>query len=272
MAGRCISLQKDSVSSLFAVSFFIRMSAAKQRLDLLLVARGYFESREKAQRAIMAGGVSIGEQRADKPGTRVAEDAAITVKTADRYVGRGGLKLEAALVQFGVDPTGQTCLDIGASTGGFTDCLLQHGATKIFAIDVGHSQLDWKIRSDARVIVREKLNARYLTRADIPDPIEVCVIDVSFISLTLILPPAAALLSNGGVIIPLIKPQFELRKEDVGRGGVVRDPALHERAVEKIRAFTATLPGLAWNGLIESPILGGEGNKEFLACLRAASV
>ena len=248
------------------------MSAAKQRLDLLLVARGYFESREKAQRAIMAGGVSIGEQRADKPGTRVAEDAAITVKTADRYVGRGGLKLEAALVQFGVDPTGQTCLDIGASTGGFTDCLLQHGATKIFAIDVGHSQLDWKIRSDARVIVREKLNARYLTRADIPDPIEVCVIDVSFISLTLILPPAAALLSNGGVIIPLIKPQFELRKEDVGRGGVVRDPALHERAVEKIRAFTATLPGLAWNGLIESPILGGEGNKEFLACLRAASV
>ncbi|MDR3401621.1 MAG: TlyA family RNA methyltransferase [Chthoniobacter sp.] len=248
------------------------MSAVKQRLDQLLVARGYFESREKAQRAIMAGTVSIGEQRADKPGTRVAEDAPIQVKTAERYVGRGGLKMEAALARFGIDPTGATCLDIGASTGGFTDCLLQHGAAKVFAIDVGHSQLDWKIRSDPRVIVREKLNARHLTRADIPDPISICVIDVSFISLTLILPPAVALLSNGGVIIPLIKPQFELRKEDVGKGGVIRDPALHEQAVEKIRAFVATLPGLVWSGLIESPILGGEGNKEFLACLRAASV
>src|SRR5439155_3732002 len=163
----------------------------------------------------------------------------------------GGLKLEAALAQFGIDPTGATCLDIGASTGGFTDCLLQHGAARVYAIDVGHSQLDWKIRRDPRVIVREKLNARHLTRADIPDPIAVCVIDVSFISLTLILPPALAVLSNGGVIIPLIKPQFELRKEDVGRGGVVREPALHERAVEKIRAFTATLPGLVWSGLIE---------------------
>ena len=248
------------------------MSAAKQRLDQLLVARGFFESREKAQRAIMAGAVSIGEQRADKAGTKVAEDAAISVKAAERYVGRGGLKMEGALAAFGIDPTGATCLDIGASTGGFTDCLLQHGAAKVFAIDVGHSQLDWKIRSDPRVVVREKLNARYLTRADIPDPIAVCVIDVSFISLTLILPPAAALLSNGGVIVPLIKPQFELRKEDVGRGGVVRDAALHEQAVEKIRAFVATLPGLRWDGLIESPILGGEGNKEFLACLRAASV
>jgi len=180
--------------------------------------------------------------------------------------------MEAALAAFQVNPTGATCLDVGASTGGFTDCLLQHGAAKVYAIDVGHSQLDWKIRSDPRVVVREKLNARYLTRDDIPDPIAVCVIDVSFISLTLILPPAAALLSNGGVIIPLIKPQFELRKEDVGKGGVVRDAGLHEQAVEKIRAFVATLPGLTWTGLIESPILGGEGNKEFLACLRAASV
>jgi 23S rRNA (cytidine1920-2'-O)/16S rRNA (cytidine1409-2'-O)-methyltransferase len=247
------------------------MPIAKQRLDQLLVARGYFESREKAQRAIMAGVVSVGEQRADKPGTRIAEDAELHVKSTERYVGRGGLKMEAALAQFAVDPTGATCLDIGASTGGFTDCLLQHGAARVFAIDVGHSQLDWKIRSDPRVVVREKLNARHLTRADIPDPIAVCVIDVSFISLTLILPPAAALLSNGGVIIPLIKPQFELRKEDVGKGGVIRDPALHEQAVEKIRAFVATLPGFTWSGLIESPILGGEGNKEFLACLRTAS-
>jgi len=248
------------------------MPTAKQRLDQLLVARGYFESREKAQRAIMAGSVKVGEQRADKPGTRVPEDAAIQVKTAERYVGRGGLKMEAALAHFAVDPTGATCLDIGASTGGFTDCLLQHGAARVFAIDVGHSQLDWKIRSDPRVVVREKLNARHLTRTDIPEPIALCVIDVSFISLTLILPPAAALLSNGGVIIPLIKPQFELRKEDVARGGVVRDPALHRRAVEKIRDFVAELPGVLWEGVIESPILGGEGNKEFLACLRTPSV
>ena len=247
------------------------MPAAKQRLDQLLVARGLFESREKAQRAIMAGTVSIGEQLADKPGQRVAEDAVLTVKAAERYVGRGGLKMEAALPHFGVNPTGAICLDIGASTGGFTDCLLQHGAAKVYAIDVGHSQLDWKIRSDPRVVVREKLNARYLSRDDIPEPIEVCVIDVSFISLTLILPPAVALLSNGGVIVPLIKPQFELRKEDVGRGGVVREPALHERAVEKIRAFVATLSGVAWTGVMESPILGGEGNKEFLACIRASA-
>src|SRR5581483_3824504 len=170
----------------------------KSRLDQLLVARGLFESREKAQRAIMAGEVRVGDHTADKPGTKIAEDAEIFVKSASRYVSRGGLKLEAALAQFGIDPTGATCLDIGASTGGFTDCLLQHGAAKVFAIDVGHSQLDWKIRSDPRVVVREKLNARHLTRADIPDPISLCVIDVSFISLTLILPPAVALLSNGG--------------------------------------------------------------------------
>src|SRR5258706_15230282 len=195
----------------------------KLRLDHLLVARGLFESRERAQRAIMAGEVTVDERIVDKAGTRVAEDAAIAVKSAERYVGRGGFKLEAALAQFAVDPRGATCLDIGASTGGFTDCLLQHGAAKVWAIDVGHSQLDWKIRSDPRVVVREKLNARHLTRADIPDPIAVCVIDVSFISLTLILPPAAALLSNGGVIIPLIKPQFELRRQDVGKGGVIRD-------------------------------------------------
>ena len=177
---------------------------SKSRLDLLLVARGLFESREKAQRAIMAGLVRVGEERVDKPGTKVAEDAAITVAPGERYVGRGGLKLEAALREFGVDPAGATCLDIGASTGGFTDCLLQHGAAKVHAIDVGHSQLDWKIRSDPRV--------------------------------------------------------------------VVRDPALHGVAVEKIRAFVSDTLGQRWEGLIESPILGGEGNKEFLACLRAASV
>lgn len=245
------------------------MAAPKLRLDQLLVARGLFESREKAQRAIMAGEVTVAERVMDKPGTKVAEDAAVTVKAAERFVGRGGFKLEAALAHFAIETAGRTCLDIGASTGGFTDCLLQHGAARVWAIDVGHSQLDWKIRSDARVVVREKLNARHLTRADIPEAIEVCVIDVSFISLTLILPPAAALLSDGGVIISLIKPQFELRKQDVARGGVVRDAAKHAEAVEKIRVFVETLPALRWAGVIESPILGGEGNKEFLACLRA---
>ena len=245
---------------------------SKSRLDLLLVARGFFDSREKAQRAIMAGQVQVGEERVDKAGTKVAADAPITVAAGERYVGRGGLKLEGALREFGIDPSGATCLDIGASTGGFTDCLLQHGAAKVHAIDVGHSQLDWKIRSDSRVVVREKLNARYLTRDDIPDPISICVIDVSFISLTLILPPAFELLAPEGVIIPLIKPQFELRKEDVARGGVVRDPALHNAAVEKIRTFVSDTLRQRWLGLIESPILGGEGNKEFLACLRAVSV
>lgn len=247
------------------------MSPAKQRLDQLLVARGLCESREKAQRAIMAGNITVGERVIDKPGTRVAEDAVVVVKTPARYVGRGGLKLEAALREFLIDPAEATCLDIGASTGGFTDCLLQHGAAKVYAIDVGHSQLDWRIRNDPRVIVREKLNARYLTSADIPDPIQLCVVDVSFISLTLILPPAFELLRPDGVILPLIKPQFELRQNEVGKGGVVRDPALHARAVEKIHDFVVGKLGAAWTGLIESPILGGDGNKEFLACLRASA-
>jgi 23S rRNA (cytidine1920-2'-O)/16S rRNA (cytidine1409-2'-O)-methyltransferase len=245
------------------------MKSPKQRLDLLLVERGLFQSREKAQRAIMAGLVRVGEVLADKPGTRIPDDAVISVKQECRYVGRGGLKMEAAIKHFGVDPTGRVCLDIGASTGGFTDCLLQHGAVKVHAIDVGHSQLDWKIRSDPRVVVREKLNARYLTRDDIPDPIDICVIDVSFISLTLILPAALPLLVAGGVVLALIKPQFELSKEDVDAGhGVVRDPAAHQRAVDKIEQFVGQTPGLEWGGVIESPILGGEGNREFLACLR----
>ena len=216
----------------------------------------------------MAGEVSVEEQRIDKPGTAVPGDARVEVKGAQRYVGRGGLKLEAALAAFGIDPAGCVCLDIGASTGGFTDCLLQHGAARVYAIDVGHSQLDWKIRSDPRVVVHEKLNARYLTRADIPEEITLCTIDVSFISLTLILPPAFGVLTPTGVIVPLIKPQFELGKSEVGKGGIVRDPAAHEAAVRKVRDFTTGPLGRKWEGVIESPILGGEGNKEFLACLR----
>ncbi len=248
------------------------MNPSKQRLDLLLVSRGLFESREKAQRSIMAGEVSVENRIVDKPGTRVAEDAEIVLKATERYVGRGGLKLEGALKEFGINPTGLTCLDIGASTGGFTDCLLQHGAKKVYAIDVGHSQLAWKIRSDPRVVVHEHMNARHLKPSDIPDPIDLCVIDVSFISLTLILPPAFEVLQPNGTVIALIKPQFELRKEEVGRGGVVRDPALHESAVAKIRDFVAEPLRREWRGCIPSPILGGEGNKEFLACVRNTSV
>lgn len=240
----------------------------KDRLDCLLVARGCFDSREKAQRAIMAGEVRVGDRTADKPGLRVETDVEIFIKPSRKFVGRGGLKLEAALKHFEIDPTGATCLDIGASTGGFTDCLLHYGATKVHAVDVGHSQLDWKIRSDPRVVVLEKCNARHLTRAEIPDPIALCVVDVSFISLTLILPPAFELLTPEGVIICLIKPQFELRKEDVGKGGIVRDPGLHEQVINKIKTFVSGKLGKTWCGMMESPILGTEGNKEFLACLR----
>jgi 23S rRNA (cytidine1920-2'-O)/16S rRNA (cytidine1409-2'-O)-methyltransferase len=249
----------------------------RQRLDQLLFARGLFESREKAQRAIMAGQVRVAGHVADKAGAKVADDAEIAVAAPDRYVGRGGHKLEGALTQFEIHPAGYTCLDIGASTGGFTDCLLQRGAAKVWAIDVGHSQLDWKIRSHPRVVVREKLNARNLTRDDIPDPLDLIVADVSFISLTLIIPPARELLKPGGAMVVLIKPQFELRREEVGRGGVVKDPTLHAAAVDRIRAFVDALPASAhggclhWEGCVESPILGGEGNKEFLACLRSGT-
>jgi 23S rRNA (cytidine1920-2'-O)/16S rRNA (cytidine1409-2'-O)-methyltransferase len=216
----------------------------------------------------MAGEVIVAGHRVDKPGSQVPEDADIVLKEGLRYVSRGGLKLEGALAAFGVDPGGLVCLDIGASTGGFTDCLLQHGAVKVYAIDVGHSQLDWKMRSDPRVVVREKLNARYLTREDIPEPVGICTVDVSFISLTLILPPAFEVLTPTGVILALIKPQFELGKKEVGKGGIVRDAAGHEAAVAKVRKFVTGTLGRKWEGVIESPILGGEGNKEFLACLR----
>ena len=252
--------------------------APKLRLDSLLVERGFFDSREKAQRAILAGGVFINEHLADKAGTRYPGDAPVEVRAKDRYVSRGGTKLEAGLRAFGIDPSGLICLDIGASTGGFTDCLLQHGATRVYAYDVGHSQMDWKIRSDARVVVREKVNARHLTLGDFPEPIHLCVIDVSFIGLTLILPPACAILSGsipGGnnegqrTVLALIKPQFELERSAVGKGGIVRNKEDHQRAVQKVRVFTATnLPDWQWTGVIDSPILGASGNKEFLACLQ----
>ncbi len=240
----------------------------KTRLDALLVSRGLFESREKAQRALMAGLVRVNGQPAGKPGDRVALDAAVEVEAAEKYVSRGGLKLEAALDAFAIDPAGRVCLDIGASTGGFTDCLLQRGAARVHALDVGHNQLHWRIRNDPRVVAREGINCRHLTPADVPEPVSLVVADVSFISLTLILPPAFELLAPEGVMVVLIKPQFELSRAEVGRGGIVSDPAAHAAAVEKIRAFVAESLGRRWEGVIDSPILGMTGNREFLACLR----
>lgn len=216
----------------------------------------------------MAGAVRVGGEVADKPGLRVAADAEIEVAAAPKYVGRGGLKLEAALDHFAIDPKGWICLDIGASTGGFTDCLLQRGAARVYAVDVGHSQLAWSIRSDPRVVVKERLNARALTAKDVPEQPQMAVFDVSFISLTLVLPPALELLTAESVAVALIKPQFELSREDVGKGGIVRDPALRWRAVEKIERFVRETLRAKWEGVIESPIPGAEGNREFLACLR----
>lgn len=242
----------------------------KARLDTVLVDRGFFSSREQAQRAIMAGEVRVGEALVDKASAKIGVDAPITIDSSPTYVGRGGLKLQGALRHFGISVAGIIALDIGASTGGFTDCLLQHGAKKVYAIDVGHGQLAWKIRSDSRVVVREKLNARFLTRADVPEPIDLCVIDVSFISLTLILPNAFESVTPNGMVLALIKPQFELEASDVGRGGIVRDAALHEKAREKIRQFVVNA-GHEVVGIVPSEITGTDGNQEFFICVRKRS-
>ncbi|HEY3662207.1 MAG TPA: TlyA family RNA methyltransferase, partial [Chthoniobacterales bacterium] len=207
---------------------------------------------------------------AKKASDSVGPEAEISVAVRDRYVGRGGIKLEGAIAHFGIDCAGKIALDIGASTGGFTDCLLQHGAAKVFAVDVGHGQLAWKIRADSRVVVFEKVNARRLSRAEIADPIEICVIDVSFISLTLILPSAFQLLTPDGVILALIKPQFELARADVSRGGIVRSSELRDKAQQKIVAFAETLRAQVV-GLVASSIAGTDGNQEFFICLRKPS-
>lgn len=238
---------------------------AKERLDVLLVRRGLCPSREKAQRLIMAGAVFSGGTRLDKASQSLADDTPLEVREADRYVGRGGHKLEAALRHFRLDPTGWVCLDVGASTGGFTDCLLQHGAAKVYALDVGHGQLDWKIRNDPRVVVMEHCNARHLEPGDLPEKVRLAVLDVSFISLTLVLPPVTGVLTDGGMMVALIKPQFELSRPEVGRGGIVRDEAARMRAVDKIRGF-ALAAGWSWRGVVDSPIAGADGNREFL-CL-----
>ncbi len=240
------------------------------RLDVALVERGFFPSRQQAQAAIMAGEVQIDGRPASKASDSVKEENQLFVAARERYVGRGGTKLEGALNHFAIECAGVTALDIGASTGGFTDCLLQRGARKVFAVDVGHGQLAWKIRDDARVVTLEKCNARHLSRAEIPEPVGLCVIDVSFISLTLILPNAFELLTPDGVIVALIKPQFELAREDVGRGGIVRDPALHAKVQAKVADFAGAM-GAQVAGLFPSTITGTDGNQEFFICLRKPS-
>jgi 23S rRNA (cytidine1920-2'-O)/16S rRNA (cytidine1409-2'-O)-methyltransferase len=242
----------------------------RSRLDVFLVEQGLCASREQAQRAVMAGEVKIGDQVISKCSVMVEPGAVVSLRERSPYVGRGGLKLEGALDHFGISPQGLTGLDLGASTGGFTDCLLQRGAARVYAIDVGHGQLAWKIRGDPRVVVREKLNARYLTGADVPERIDLCVIDVSFISLTLILPNAFDLVTPNGVILALIKPQFELQAAEVAHGGIVREPALHEKARNKIRDFILNA-GHTVVGIVPSSLTGADGNQEFFICVRRKS-
>jgi 23S rRNA (cytidine1920-2'-O)/16S rRNA (cytidine1409-2'-O)-methyltransferase len=241
---------------------------AKQRLDKVLVDRGIVESRTLAQALILAGQILVDEQRADKPGHAIDVDAEIRIKGETlRYVGRGGLKLEAALREFKIDPTGKNCIDVGASTGGFTDCLLQHGATRVWAVDVGHNQLAWKIRQDPRVVVLEGVNARNLTPEQFGIRFDLAAVDVSFISLDKILSPLRGCLIDQADCIALIKPQFEVGKGEVGKGGIVTDPVKHRRVLCEI-ADAGRASGFCAVGLVESPILGGEGNREFLMHLR----
>lgn len=237
----------------------------KLRADQMLVNRGLVESRTRAQALILAGKVFRGEQRIAKAGDLLPEDAALEIRGQDHpWVSRGGLKLAHGLAHFGYSPMGRICLDIGASTGGFTDVLLANGAAKVHAVDVGHGQLAWKLRSDDRVVVHERTNARYLDRAAVPDMIEALVCDASFIGLTTVLPAPLSLCRPGAWAIVLIKPQFEAGAAAVGSKGVVRDPAVHAAVCERIAGWWATLPGWTVDGLTESPITGPEGNKEFL--------
>lgn len=238
---------------------------AKVRVDVALVERGLAESRAKAQALILAGLVYSNTRRIDKAGDLLAEDAPLSVKGQDHpWVSRGGLKLVKGLDEFGIDPTGLVALDVGASTGGFTDVLLTRGAAKVYAVDVGHGQLAWKLRQDPRVVVLEKTNARHLTGAEIPDPVDLVVCDASFIGLEVVLPGPLALAAPGARLVALIKPQFEVGKGRVGKGGVVREPELHAEVCERIRAWLQSLPGWRVLGIAESPITGPEGNKEFL--------
>jgi 23S rRNA (cytidine1920-2'-O)/16S rRNA (cytidine1409-2'-O)-methyltransferase len=244
------------------------------RLDQILVERGLFESRERAKRAIMAGAVKINGQPARKPSDDVHPEDHLTILAPEKYASRGGYKLEHALHQFGIRVSGRTAVDLGASTGGFTDCLLQHGADRVYAVDVGHGQLAWKLRQDPRVVVMERTNARNITPASFPQPFPAAglvVIDCSFISLRKILPAAIALLEPSGNIVALVKPQFEAGKAEADKGqGVITDPAVHQRVLRELEQFAAQLPGALWRGVVESPLLGPAGNKEFLVSIEKA--
>ncbi|HEY2843195.1 MAG TPA: TlyA family RNA methyltransferase [Bryobacteraceae bacterium] len=240
----------------------MKSTATKVRLDQLLVERSLADSREKARALILAGDVLIDGQKSDKPGRSVAADSQVQVTARLPYVSRGGLKLAAALDHFAIDPAGRVCLDVGSSTGGFTDCLLQRGAARVWAIDVGHGQLDWKLRNDPRVTVREGVNARYLAAENIAERFHLAVCDASFISATLLLPSIPPLLAERGEMVILVKPQFEVGKGEVGKGGIVRDPVQHRQACDRVQACVEALGFQA--SIIESPITGAEGNREFL--------
>lgn len=237
----------------------------KRRLDQLLVERGLVENRTRAQALVMAGQVYSETRRLDKAGQQVAIDTPLSVKGQDHpWVSRGGLKLAHALEHFAINPAGLTCIDVGASTGGFTDVLLQGGARRVYAVDVGHGQLAWSLRQDARVVVLERTNARYLTRDEVPEPVDLIVCDASFIGLETVLPAPLSLARHGARLIALIKPQFEVGKDRVGKGGVVRDPVLHEKVCTHIRGWLDGLPAWTVLDVIESPIKGPHGNAEFL--------
>jgi 23S rRNA (cytidine1920-2'-O)/16S rRNA (cytidine1409-2'-O)-methyltransferase len=237
-------------------------SGSRERLDQLLVERHLVESREKAKALILAGQVLVDGQKAAKPGHAIAVDADLQVLAQPKYVSRGGLKLEAALEHFGIAVQGLICLDVGASTGGFTDCLLQRGAARVYAIDTGRGQIDWRLRTDPRVVLREGVNARHLATDTLGEAVDLAVCDVSFISAVLVLEPIVGLLKADGRMIILVKPQFEVGRGEVGKGGIVRDPALHAAACAKVEGAVRALGFLT--GLMESPILGAEGNREFL--------
>lgn len=242
--------------------------AKTERADVLLVAGGLCDTREQAKRLIMAGEVLNGTQKVSKPSSKLPHDAVLSVKNKPKYVSRAGLKLEGALDAFGINVEGITAVDIGSSTGGFTDCLLQRGATKVHAIDVGTNQLVYKLRVDPRVQVQEQFNARYMEVEDLGEQVDLAVMDVSFISLTKIWPAAKRVLKPSGQLIALIKPQFELSREEVSAGkGIIRDPILHEKAIEKMRTYNQEELGMHWNQLTDSPITGTDGNKEFLVWL-----
>ena len=243
--------------------------AAKRRADQLLVEQGLAESRAKAQALILAGLVSCGERRVDKPGDQLGADVALALKERDHpWASRGGVKLAAALDHFRIAVEGQVALDIGASTGGFTEVLLSRGARRVYAVDVGHGQLAWKLRQDPRVVVRERLNARYLTRADIPEPVDIITCDASFIGLSTVLAAPLALAAERAQLVALVKPQFEAGPGHVGKGGVVRDPEVHREVCERAAAWVAEQTGWAVVGIVESPILGPKGNREFLLYAR----